>query len=76
MGETQKHMMEKTTEVVDCEREVSKENIVYSYHESKEDCVKKCSSKLITFFSQSFHLPSLYLVALPVSGEGSSTSPG
>lgn len=76
MGEIQKHMMEKTTKVVGCEGEVSKENIVSSYHESKGDYVKKCSSKLVTFFSQSFHLPSLYLVALPVSGEGSSTSPG
>lgn len=78
MGKIQKHIMEKKTKVVDCKDKGrrTKKTQFPPYHKSRKACVKKCSSKLVTFFSQPFHLPSLYLVALPVSGEGSSTSPG
>lgn len=78
MGEIQKHIMEKQTKVVDCKYKGrrTKKTRVPPHHKSRKSCIKKCSSKLVTFFSQPFHLPSLYLVTLPVSGEGSSTSPG
>lgn len=77
MGEIQKHIMEKT-KMVDCKDKgrKTKKTRFPPNHKSRKGCVKKCSSKLVTFFSQPFHLPSLYLVTLPVSGEGSSTSPG
>lgn len=66
------------TKVIGCKDKGrrAKKTLFLPHHGSKQGCVKKYSSNLVTFFSQPFHLPSLYLVALPVSGEGSSTSPG